>query len=189
MSTEHERLCNLVRSDGYRDDIDDIDNIKSNIQHYFLFSCRKGHLDIAEWLYSISKTDMNTKININAKDDFAFRWACLNGHKDVAEWLSILDSRYQIRYNEDDMMYPYIRNIKTILLENDVQSIEGYLIESKGLIQSGEDCMVCLGSDSSYWIKLDCNHEVCSDCFVRIDRCPLKCKNEFDIGNISLCSR
>ena len=31
-----------------------------------------SHLDTAKWLYSISKTDNNTKININAMDNNAF---------------------------------------------------------------------------------------------------------------------
>ena len=28
---------------------------------------------MAEWLYNLSKTDNNTKININAESDYAFR--------------------------------------------------------------------------------------------------------------------
>ena len=39
----------------------------------FRCSCKNGHKEIAEWLYNLSKTDNNIKVNINAESDYAFR--------------------------------------------------------------------------------------------------------------------
>ena len=50
-------------------------------------SCFNGHKEMAEWLYNLSKTDNNSKVNINAESDDAFRSGCENGHKEIAEWL------------------------------------------------------------------------------------------------------
>jgi hypothetical protein len=145
-----------------------------------------GHKDTAEWLYCISKKDGNTKVLINAMDDYAFRESCGNRHKDTAEWLCTLDSRYRIKYSDTGAIIPHIRNIKAILLENDIQAIGELLIESKELVKSDENCMVCLDNCSPYWIGLDCAHQVCSGCFVRIDGCPLKCNREFNMSSMKI---
>ena len=49
--------------------------------------CMLGHKDLAQWLYNISKTDNNTRINIHTDDEFTFIATCASGHKDLAEWL------------------------------------------------------------------------------------------------------
>ena len=67
----------------------------------FRYACQNGHLETAKWLYSISKTDNNTRISINAHNDYAFRYACENGHLETAKWLysiSKTDNNTQIRY-------------------------------------------------------------------------------------------
>lgn len=44
-------------------------------------SCRKGHLDIAKWLYSLG--DVNTY----AENEYAFMKSYLNKHSEVVKWL------------------------------------------------------------------------------------------------------
>ena len=39
-------------------------NIKWNLNDAFGWSCENGHKEVAEWLYNLSKSDGNTKINI-----------------------------------------------------------------------------------------------------------------------------
>ena len=59
---------------------------------------------MAEWLYNLSKTDNNTKVNINAESDDAFRWSCRNGHKEIAEWLynlSKTDNNTKVNINAE----------------------------------------------------------------------------------------
>jgi hypothetical protein len=46
-------------------------------------SCRNGHLEVAQWLWSIS----NETINIHAYNEWAFRCSCYHGHLEVAQWL------------------------------------------------------------------------------------------------------
>lgn len=52
----------------------------------FVWSCRKGILENAKWLYSLG-IETNTPININYKQDKAFRWACRHCHLELIEWL------------------------------------------------------------------------------------------------------
>jgi hypothetical protein len=69
-------------------------------------------------------------------------------------------------------MAAHIRDIRTILVGNDADTISKILSKSKELRKSDDDCMVCLDNGSPYWVKLDCSHEVCSGCFVYLDMCP-----------------
>jgi hypothetical protein len=86
--------------------------VKSNENGSFQWSCASGYLEVAKWLYSISRIyaydddDYAFRlscrngylevaqwlysiggIDIHARDDYAFRWSCLYGHLDVAKWL------------------------------------------------------------------------------------------------------
>jgi hypothetical protein len=74
MNNKYNSLCDLIRSGKLIDA--DLQDIRENIQKCFYISCEKGHEDIAEWLYCLSKRDGNTKVLINVGDDYAFRWAC-----------------------------------------------------------------------------------------------------------------
>ena len=45
----------------------------NRLQELFIFSCKYGHKETAMWLYELSKTDDNKKINIDDEIDFVFR--------------------------------------------------------------------------------------------------------------------
>src|SRR5208282_5336653 len=104
-------------------------------------------------------------------------------HKDIAQWLCTLFSSYQIRYADDGKLIPYVANIKTLLQDNNIEEIRK-LADKSGAYHTIDNCMVCLEDNCSYWIKLDCNHEICSSCFIKIDRCPLRCKSSIDLNLI-----
>jgi hypothetical protein len=53
---------------------------KSN---FFMSSCEEGHLEVAQWLWSISKET----IDIHVRCEYVFRLSCGYGHLDVAQWL------------------------------------------------------------------------------------------------------
>ena len=59
----------------------------NRLQKLFILSCGIGYKKTASWLYELSKTDGNTKININAVNNRAFRWSCFYGHTETAVWL------------------------------------------------------------------------------------------------------
>jgi hypothetical protein len=64
-----------------------MNSIKDKSQSLFNESCDKGKLETAKWLYDLSKTDGNTKVNINAENDSAFRHSCHYGNSETAKWL------------------------------------------------------------------------------------------------------
>jgi hypothetical protein len=45
-------------------------------------ACQNGHIQVAQWLFSIKPT-----LDISAENNYAFRMACQNGHIQVAQWL------------------------------------------------------------------------------------------------------
>ena len=51
-------------------------NIKWDLNEAFRRSYINGHKQVAEWLYNLSKSDENTKININIESDYAFKMSC-----------------------------------------------------------------------------------------------------------------
>ena len=57
-----------------------------NIEWLFLFSCQKGQLEIAKWLYELS-VKIGPQINIHRHNESAFRWSCFNNHLEVVKWL------------------------------------------------------------------------------------------------------
>lgn len=148
-------------------------NINENDNQLFRWVCLKGHKNVAEWLYNLSMTDSNTKINISDNDDNVFKIACKYRHNDLVKWLCTLNSNYEIKYYNGTMI-PYI---KPPSLEHIIEEIKNN--NELETIQNHEDCcMICLSNENQYWIKLECNHEICSNCFVIIKQCPYKCKNE-----------
>lgn len=156
-------------------------NIHSCNEYAFRLSCAYGHYDVAEWLYQISQAE-NSKINISINDDEAFKISCYNGHQYIAEWLCTLDKRYCI-VRDCDILQPLIRDIRTILKCHNDEDISKILYDSKA-ISDLDICMVCLSKDNCYWINLDCNHWLCSDCFTNIDVCPYRCSECIDLKNV-----
>lgn len=165
------------------------DNTKINIntrdEFAFRWTCSNGHIKTAQWLYDLSKTDGNKKININSRNDDAFKRSCKNKHKEIAEWLCTLDYHYKIKY-DDDSIIPIIMNIKMILLDNDVELVKKIDKQSNDIKQSEDICMICLDNDAPYWIRLDCNHDICSNCFIVTDKCPLRCSEQININSVIL---
>ena len=52
----------------------------------FRLACGYGHLETANWLWSICPDEEQSAM-LHAKDDGAFRMACQNGHLEIAKWL------------------------------------------------------------------------------------------------------
>lgn len=62
--------------------------IENNVlNEAFGICCKKGHIDMAKWLYDVSLSKPETRIDININSEFAFRVSCKYGHKEIAEWL------------------------------------------------------------------------------------------------------
>jgi hypothetical protein len=55
-------------------------------EEVFCWTCYNGHLEVAQWLFQISKKK-EQPINISAFNEHAFCHACRYGHLELAQWL------------------------------------------------------------------------------------------------------
>lgn len=78
-------LCKLIRDNT----IDDakISEIINFIDNFFLWACKSGEKDIAEWIYNLSKRNPGTKIDIHEDNEYLFRVSCTYGNLEMAKWL------------------------------------------------------------------------------------------------------
>jgi len=160
-------------------------DIHSNNEEIFRTTCFYGKTVVAKWLYKISVQEGNP-INITAGNDGAFRQSCGRGYIKIAEWLCTLNDKYTIKYDERLIFkyIPRIKNIKTFLEENNASEINKIV---KSLRLNNDDiCMICRCNDDKYWIGLDCDHKVCSGCFINIDKCPLRCTEEINQNRVNI---
>jgi len=63
-------------------------------EYKFINACQKGHLEVAQWLYSLGG------VNIHIDDEYAFSWTCRMGHLEMAQWLYTLGGVNIHIYNE-----------------------------------------------------------------------------------------
>jgi len=173
-------LYDLSKTDG---------NTKININvwsdYAFIFSCSSGYINIAKWLYDLSQIDDNNAINIRENNDVAFKYTCQHNQKEVAEWLCTLNDAYNIIYDTNQII-PKISNVRSILLDNDIDKITKEIKKTIDISKSDDVCMVCLENSAPLWIILDCGHELCKECFLNIDKCPFRCKNFIDQSKVKL---
>ena len=98
----HDTLTETAISYGYLDLAKwSLPRENCNIQMTFRLACSKGHLQTAQWLYSLGNVD------IHAENEYAFRFACSNGHLEVAQWLYSLGG-VNI-HAEDDQAFRFTR--------------------------------------------------------------------------------
>lgn len=62
-------------------------NIHYNCEEPFRECCKHGFLDVAKWLFDLSKNNKIGLINIHICNEETFRWCCYTKHLDVAKWL------------------------------------------------------------------------------------------------------
>jgi len=105
---------------------DELSYFKNNINQLAYSSCRQGKLDVAKWLYSLSRGDKESieklesslvkpenpskkiKLDYNFEKviftDETFAHCCFDGYKEVARWIydvSKVDKKININYDED----------------------------------------------------------------------------------------
>jgi hypothetical protein len=71
-------------------------NIHADDDYAFRSCCHNGHLEIAQWLWSLDEN-----IDIHKKEEDAFRLSCANGHLEVAKWLYSLNQDININSISD----------------------------------------------------------------------------------------
>jgi hypothetical protein len=74
---------------------------KESKNSLFLSSCANRHLEVAQWLWSIS----NEMIDIHADSEYAFRWSCENGYLEVAQWLWSISNEIIDIHAEDEWAF------------------------------------------------------------------------------------
>ena len=167
-------------------------NIHAIDDEAFRYACYNGHINIAQWLYSLedkpnihAKNEeafryacydgyiniaqwlfgLEDKPNIHADDDEAFRFACLNGHINIAQWLVSICDDYHIEIEDGEIKSWKIKNSLQDLYENKEYNkiIEKLKIQKNDDIEI-ETCSICYEDNSNFLTS--CKHTFCIDCFM-----------------------
>ena len=161
-------LYNLSKIDG-NTKID----IHSGNGYSFIVSCTCCHEELAIWLYGISNTDDNVMITITP--NFGNRYALVaydkKQYKLVELLCSITDIGFFTGYADGEMKLIKSTDIKQILIINDANMIKK--VAEKSTDQQ-EACIICF-EYNKFWVKFQCPHQVCKDCYLKINICPYRC--------------
>ncbi len=57
-------------------------NVNINSELIFRWTCKNGHIEVAQWLWQISPN-----IRIHIDNEYAFRYSCRYGHTNIVKWL------------------------------------------------------------------------------------------------------
>lgn len=177
-------LFKLCCYTGYTDlakwlyDLYIIDNDKINIINYVVFEmcCIYNQLNSAKWFFTM------TQINVYNKNDFVFRKCCENGYIELVQWLCTLSDKYVINIIDDKIEY------KMLNLEDRIKNKINNYDENIKIIDEDKLCPICL-SEEIYHVKLNCNHNVCVNCYVHAydnKKCHYKCDGEINFDKINL---
>ena len=81
-------------------------DIRAVNDYAFRYSCRYGHLKLAQWLICLGESSGYSKIDIRTINDYAFGWSCEKGYLELAQWLVCLGessgyTKIDIHANDD----------------------------------------------------------------------------------------
>ena len=141
-------------------------NIKWDLNDAFELSCENGRKEVAEWLYNLSKSDGNTKINIRDRSDFVFKYSCGLGRTEVAKWLANICPDYELVIENNKIKSYKIITLKDKIKDKTTDEIIKILnINKKPKPENlNEQCYVCLDEPN---LKYGCNHLICLNCMIQ----------------------
>lgn len=137
------------------------------------------YVDVVKWLYSKGA-------NIHARNNYIFNYMMVLQNN--------IEARKKPYYIElgaflckvcEDFVYENDR-YRIITIKDKIKANKDkYYLDAKILDQSNDDplnCSMCLqnseDNDLKYWIKKNCGHITCLDCYVDTDICSFGCKDQ-----------
>lgn len=156
---------------------------ESTYNDAFIGTCRKGFYAIAVWLYSLGF------VNFRINDDCVFKYSCMNKHADIAIWLANLCSDYVLKIKNKKIKKWKITKLRDQIKDKTDDEIVEFLNLKISHDKPNIDdrCFVCL---DDYDIKFNCGHHCCFNCTVkwyiqqdREKKCEL-CKKPIDFSNV-----
>ena len=142
-------------------------NIKWDLNDAFRLSCQKGRKEVAEWLYNLSLTDNNTKINIRAESDDVFISCSKYKNISLAIWLASICPNYELVIKEDKIISYKILSLKDKIKDKTADEIIKILkikTEPKPENTKDDQCYICLDEPN---LKYGCNHLICLNCMIQ----------------------
>jgi hypothetical protein len=119
--------------------------ISEMFQELFSYSCMRGKLEIARYMYDIKPDLLN---------DDVFLVACENNRIRIVEWIhSLQPERYQFTINEEGRVIP---NIVVVIDE-----IQHHLLREKHVSESAS-CSICYEEGAN--VITSCSHTYCTTC-------------------------
>lgn len=150
----------------------------------FLEVCRKGYLEVAQWLVSVYPL-----IDIEVSDHYAFRTAASMGHLEIIMWLFTLYKEVPIEILDKSFKEASINNqINVVTWFNKLNPrysfriFQDVIVEDKihKHVYGKEECAICFDESNSI---TTCGHQFCELCILDWltynNDCPI-CRIEID---------
>ena len=132
--------------------------------------CNSNNIEFAKWY--IKNFDKNILINI-LNDRLILNKIQSNNYIELAEILNKEFSDY--KYHIENNKIISWKVINTNILDNNNYNESSINID---------ECPICI-EDKKFYIKLECNHIYCRECYCELNKCPT-CMRNINMFNIDL---
>uniref|UniRef100_A0A6C0H6I5 RING-type domain-containing protein n=1 Tax=viral metagenome TaxID=1070528 RepID=A0A6C0H6I5_9ZZZZ len=144
-----------------------------NAKKYYLMAIEKGYVNAMNNLGSLY---YNKKDNVNAKKYWlmAIEKGCANAINNIKRIMNEIELYFCLKEmeNKNELIENEIKRLKKTKKVNEYENKLIYF----GELNNIKNCEICLDNDKLHLLMECGRHDICKDCFIKVEKCPY-CRN------------